>query len=105
TVTDGVQVRLDQGAFPATTADLNSDEFLNREFPYFGGQQINKVLAESAAGVLEGWQFLPFQEYATSIFGDTVGRAFIGEVTLQEGFANWQQRLVTFGETQGFTIQ
>jgi multiple sugar transport system substrate-binding protein len=29
TVGDGVQLRLDQGAFPATTADLESEEFVN----------------------------------------------------------------------------
>lgn len=39
---EGVQVRLDQGTFPATTADLQSEEFLGREFGYFGGQKVTR---------------------------------------------------------------
>ncbi|MGO4424875.1 extracellular solute-binding protein, partial [Streptomyces sp. MCAF7] len=55
----GVQTRLKGGAFPATTADLQSDAFQNTEFPYFGGQKANKIFADSAANVGSGWSYLP----------------------------------------------
>ncbi|MFI7277468.1 ABC transporter substrate-binding protein [Streptomyces sp. NPDC049879] len=101
---DGVATRLSAGAFPATSADLESEEFLNTEFPYFGGQQANRIFAESAANVAEGWDYLPFQVYANSIFNDTVGQAYISGTTLSEGLADWQQRLLDYGRDQGFTI-
>ncbi|RMI04703.1 ABC transporter substrate-binding protein [Cellulomonas triticagri] len=102
---DGTAIRIDAGGFPATTADLESDEFLNKESEYFGGQKINEVLSQSAADVVEGWQYLPFQVYANSIFNDTVGQAYVGSTTLTEGFANWQQQSIAYGNEQGFTTE
>lgn len=101
---EGVQTRIDGGAFPATTAELNSDEFKNKEFPYFGGQKVNEVLAQSAADVVEGWQYLPFQVYANSIFNDTVGQAYVTGTTLTDGLAAWQQASIDYGNQQGFTV-
>ena len=101
---DGVQARIDGGAFPATTADLESDEFRGTESEYFGGQKINEVLADSAANVVEGWQYLPFQVYANSIFNDTVGQAYVSGTTLDEGLAAWQEQSVAYGNDQGFAV-
>jgi multiple sugar transport system substrate-binding protein len=100
---DGTQIRIDAGGFPATTADLESDEFLNKESEYFGGQKINEVLSQSAADVAEGWQYLPFQVYANSVFNDTVGQAYVGSTTLTEGLQAWQQQSIDYGNEQGFT--
>jgi multiple sugar transport system substrate-binding protein len=102
---DGTKIRIDAGGFPATTADLESDEFLNKESDYFGGQKINEVLSQSAADVVEGWQYLPYQVYANSIFNDTVGQAYVGSTTLTEGLADWQQQSVDYGNEQGFTTK
>ncbi|WP_298461147.1 sugar ABC transporter substrate-binding protein [uncultured Cellulomonas sp.] len=102
---DGVQTRVDGGAFPATVAELESEQFVNKEFEYFGGQKVNEVLAESATNVVEGWQYLPFQVYANSVFNDTVGQAYVGETTLQEGLADWQQLTTDYGNDQGFTVE
>jgi multiple sugar transport system substrate-binding protein len=101
---DGVQTRIDGGAFPATNDEINADEFVNKEFEYFGGQKVNEVLAASAANVVEGWEYLPFQVYANSIFGDTVGQAYVGANTLTDGLQAWQDASVTYGTDQGFTM-
>ena len=105
TTGDGVQIRLDAGAFPATTADLESQEFLDVEFEYFGGQQANQVFAESSANVVDGWSYLPYQVYANSIFNDTVGQAYVGDTTIVDGLAAWQEQIDAYGEEQGFTIE
>ncbi|ROS31323.1 ABC transporter substrate-binding protein [Cellulomonas sp. PhB150] len=102
---DGVQTRIDGGAFPATTAELNSDAFKNKEFPYFGGQKVNEVLAESAANVVAGWQYLPFQVYSNSIFNDTVGKAYVSGTSLTDGLAAWQKASIDYGNEQGFTVK
>ncbi|WP_423464953.1 ABC transporter substrate-binding protein [Promicromonospora sp. MS192] len=102
---DGVQVRLDHGNFPATTADLTSPEFLAKEPAYFGGQRINEVLSASATGVVEGWQYLPYQVYANSVFPDTVGQAYTGSASLADGLVAWEESMVTYGRNQGFTVR
>ncbi|MCP2267246.1 ABC transporter substrate-binding protein [Promicromonospora thailandica] len=100
----GVQVRLDHGNFPATTADLTDPEFLAEEPEYFGGQKINEVLSASATGVVEGWQYLPYQVYANSVFPDTVGQAYTRSTSLADGLVAWEQAMVTYGRNQGFTV-
>ncbi|WP_277207217.1 ABC transporter substrate-binding protein [Isoptericola croceus] len=104
TVGDGVATRVAEGAFPATVAELEDPAFREQEFEYFGGQAVNEVLAESAAQVGEGWQYLPFQVYANSIFNDTVGQAYVSGTTLTEGLATWQEQSVAYGNDQGFTV-
>ncbi|WHP17379.1 sugar ABC transporter substrate-binding protein [Cellulomonas sp. ES6] len=101
----GTRIRIDAGGFPATTADLESDAFLGKESEYFGGQKINEVLSQSAADVVEGWQYLPFQVYANSIFNDTVGQAYVSDTSLADGLAAWQEQVTTYGNDQGFTVQ
>ncbi len=83
---------------------MNSASFLNVTPAYFGGQAINKVLAQASADVLPGWSYLPFQVYANSIFSDTVGQAYTGKASLTTGLANWQQQSATYGTQQGFSI-
>ncbi|MFB2596685.1 ABC transporter substrate-binding protein [Herbiconiux sp. P17] len=101
----GVQLSIDAGQFPATVADLESDDFLNKPNDYFGGQEINKIFAQSAADVVPGWQYLPYQSYANTVFGDTAGQAYIGKTTLADGLEAWGDQLVTFGNQQGFTVK
>ncbi|MGO1316995.1 MAG: ABC transporter substrate-binding protein [Cellulomonadaceae bacterium] len=101
---DGVQTRIDGGAFPATVAELESDDFVAKEFDYFGGQKVNEVLARSAGAVVGGWQYLPFQVYANSIFNDTVGQAYVSDTTFTEGLKAWQDASIAYGNDQGFTV-
>jgi multiple sugar transport system substrate-binding protein len=102
---DGVQIRVDNGAFPATNAQLQSQSFLDSEFKYFGGQKANAVFAKSAQGVVTGWSYLPFQVYANSVFNDTVGKAYVSSTTLADGLKAWQDQSAKYGKEQGFTIK
>ena len=103
---DGIAIRIDGGAFPATLAELDSEEFLGKEFGYFGNQKANEILAQAAKDVLPGWQYLPFQVYANSIFNDAVGPAYSskGATTVADGLTNWQSSCITYGNQQGFTV-
>ncbi|MEU0076043.1 sugar ABC transporter substrate-binding protein [Streptomyces sp. NPDC006332] len=101
----GVQARIKGGAFPATTADLNDKAFQDTKFPYFGGQEANKVFAESAANVADDWSYLPYQVYANSIFNDTVGKAYVSGTKLNNGLKTWQDASVKYGNEQGFTVE
>ena len=102
---DGVQIRVDNGAFPATTKQINSPAFLDTEFKYFGGQKANQIFAKSAADVVTGWSYLPFQVYSNSIFNDTVGKAYVSSTSLADGLKAWQDQSAKYGTEQGFTVK
>lgn len=104
TAGEGVKIRIDNGAFPATNAELKSDAFLSKEFPYFGGQKANEIFAKSAADVVPGWSYLPFQVYANSIFNDTVGQAYVSDKKLADTLKTWQDASAKYGKDQGFTV-
>ncbi len=99
-----IDVFLGEGGFPSTTAQLNDDEFLSAAPEYFGGQEINKVLVDASENVAEGWQYLPFQVYANSVFADTVGQSYVAKSDITPGLDAWQQNLVEYGDSQGFTV-
>ncbi|MEW1688522.1 ABC transporter substrate-binding protein [Streptomyces sp. NPDC091265] len=100
----GASTRVAEGAFPATKADLDSKAFLETPFPYFGGQQANKVFADSARNVGTGWSYLPYQVYANSVFNDTVGKSYVSSARLSQGLDAWQRSSAKYGSEQGFTV-
>ena len=101
---EGAAIHAANGGFPSTVADLESDEFLNEESAYFGGQKINEVLVQASKDVVPGWSYLPFQTYANSIYGDTVGQAYATKGDLNKGLAAWQDASAEYGTEQGFTV-
>lgn len=101
---ESVAVFLESGGFPATVAELNSDEWLNEAPEYFGGQEINKVLLAAAENVSTDWSYLPFQVYANSVFPDTVGASYVSKSDINVGLEAWQEQLVSYGNSQGFTV-
>ena len=54
--------------------------------------------------MVEGWSYLPYQVYANSIFGDTVGQSYQNGTDLNEGLTTWQDALVEYGNSQGFAV-
>ncbi|MEN2738452.1 sugar ABC transporter substrate-binding protein [Microbacterium sp. X-17] len=101
---DSIGVFLQAGGFPSTTAQLNNPDFLNAAPAYFGGQKINQVLVDASKNVSSGWEYLPFQVYANSVFADTVGKAYAAKSDLNAGLVAWQNNLVTYGNGQGFQV-
>ncbi|WAP60301.1 ABC transporter substrate-binding protein [Streptomyces sp. S465] len=101
----GVRTRVENGAFPATTKDLNASSFQDTAFPYFGGQKANKIFAESAKNVPADWTYLPYQVYANSIFNDTVGKAYVSDKKLADGLDAWREASAKYGSEQGFTVE
>jgi multiple sugar transport system substrate-binding protein len=102
---DGVQLRVDGGAFPATSKTLADPKWLGSEFKYFGGQKANEIFAKSAQNVVTGWSYLPFQVYSNSVFNDTVGKAYVSNTPLADGLKAWQDQTVKYGNEQGFTVK
>ncbi|WP_436757716.1 ABC transporter substrate-binding protein [Streptosporangium sp. V21-05] len=92
------------GVFPATTGLLESERFLDVEIPILGGQRANRLFSEGSAQVAKGWQYLPFQLYANSVFAGSVGRSLSHATNLDIGLRAWEQRLSAYARRQGFKV-
>ena len=95
---------LNASGFPSTVADLTNPEFLDHPFEPYAGQTANQVGAASAESVVPDWQYLPYQGYANSVFGDSVGKALGSNGDLNAALLEWQKTLVEFGNEQGFSV-
>ncbi|WP_329083156.1 MULTISPECIES: ABC transporter substrate-binding protein [unclassified Streptosporangium] len=92
------------GVFPATTELMRSREFLDVKIPVLGGQRANRLFTEGSAQVAKGWQYLPFQLYANSVFGGSVGRSLSDATDLNAGLRAWQSRIGAYARRQGFQV-
>jgi multiple sugar transport system substrate-binding protein len=95
----------DVGLFPATKVLLDDPAFRSADLPYFPGEKPNEVFADMSKAVRPGWQYLPYEVYADSIFKDTVGQALQSGGDLNAQLAAWQDRIKSYGKEQGFTIK
>ena len=110
---EGIDTRVKLGAFPADNGTLESEDFLKattirdsdgKNVDYFGGQAFNEVLAQAAAEVKPGFEFLPFEVYARTVYTDAIGPGFIDGSRLSDHIKQWQDILATYGKSQGFDI-
>lgn len=102
---EGTQIFADAGNFPSINSILDSDSFKNATSDYFGGQKVNEVLSAAAKSVIPGWSYVPFQVYANSVFGDSVGQAYANKTDLNAALKVWQGATADYGTKQGFTIK
>ncbi|MFB7462611.1 extracellular solute-binding protein [Streptomyces sp. NPDC056224] len=93
------------GLFPATRLLLDDPGFRSAEVPFFPGSKPNETFADMSKAVRPGWQYLPFQVYANSVFKDSVGQALQPGGNLPGALATWQERLRAYGKEQGFTVK
>jgi multiple sugar transport system substrate-binding protein len=99
-----VQVTVDTGSYPALLSAVEDPAFADLPNDYFGGQPVNQVFVAAADSVPSGWQYLPYQPYANSIFADTVGQAYVNHTDLKPALIEWQDDLVKYGNEQGYTV-
>ncbi len=103
---DGLQTRVDAGAFVPNTSVLDSSEFQAAENPYFGNQKTGEVLAQASESVAVGWQYPPFFEYARSIYADIATPFYAdGKGSLAEVLETWRDQMTTYGNEQGFDVK
>ncbi|MBT1165094.1 ABC transporter substrate-binding protein [Bifidobacterium felsineum] len=101
---DGAKVMADHGTFPATKKLLEDPSFQSEKNEYFGRQEVNKVLAEAAERKVSKFQYLPYNSFAQSKYGDDVVPAFQGKTTLKDALAKYAKTLADYGTDQGYTV-
>lgn len=80
-------------------------EYGGSDNEFFGGQKYNEIFSQAAKDVTGKWEFLPFEPYARSIYGDSMGSFFEGKTSFRTAADNWQKALKDYAKDQGFTVQ
>jgi multiple sugar transport system substrate-binding protein len=92
------------GLMPAARSVIEAPAYVDATSEYLGGQKANALFSEAAAAMPAGWEWLPYQQYANSVYKDTVGQAINNKTDLNVGLQQWQDRIVTYGQEQGYTV-
>lgn len=101
----GLAPRVDAGAFVPSMPVLQGSDFQGKASAYFGDQKVGAVLAQASEIVATGWQYPPFFEWARSIYGDLVSKYYTtGKGSLAAILEEWKQRMIKYGNDQGFTV-
>lgn len=92
--------------FPLWTPILESDYFRDLEYPFFGGQQINKDVFLPAASGYSGFTFSPFQNYAYDQLQEEVTAVVVDKnKDSAAALDDLQATLETYATDQGFELQ
>jgi len=94
-----------QFLFPSLKATQNDSAFRNQKLDFYGGQTVNSEFVDIASTVSSKWQWLPFNDYASSSFKETLGAAITQKDDLLPALSKWQDQLVQYAEQQGFTVK
>lgn len=95
----------DGGAFVPAQSVLADDEFVSDTNPYFGDDPYRKTLVDIASTVGPDWSYPPFFEWARNEYEDiAIGFYTNGEGDLQSVLETWKERMVEYGNQQGFNV-
>lgn len=94
-----------QFLFPSNTATQNSSTFTGQTMAFYGGQTVNAVFAKISDTVDPSWQWLPYNDYVSSSFKETLGKAITDKTDLLTGLAAWETQIKQYGTQQGFTVK
>lgn len=100
-----MQLANQQHLFPALSATLQSPEFTDQEVPFFGGQKVNELFAGISSQLDQDITWLPFMDYVGQTFNDTLGKAIANHDDLSSALTEWNEQLVEYAKSQGFTVE
>lgn len=100
------KIGIEKGAlFPLWKPILESDYFANLEYPFFGGQTINKDVFLTAATEYKGFQVSPFQNFAYDKLTEAVNAVNSGESTVADALATYQKSVSEYATGQGYSVK
>jgi multiple sugar transport system substrate-binding protein len=95
----------EQYLFPSLVATQNESTFRDQKLDFYGGQTVNDVFVGVADTVPSDWQWLPFNDFASSSFKETLGTAITERTDLFAALSDWKSQLVDYAKQQGFTVK
>jgi multiple sugar transport system substrate-binding protein len=91
--------------FPPQNSMLNNPEWANKKYPFYGGQQVNKVYAKMANAVDKTWQWPPILEYVATQGDDIKGKSVDKGEGATAALQPWQDAVVNYAKQQGLTVE
>lgn len=91
--------------FPATKALVADPGFVGDTPAFFGGQQVNKVFADVGSTVDPTFGWPPFLDQVVTDWTETVGKSLTAKTDAVAALDQWQSRITTFAQGQGFTVR
>jgi multiple sugar transport system substrate-binding protein len=90
--------------FPLWKPILESSWFTDKQYDFFGGQQINKDVFLKAATDYKGFQFSPFQNLAYDKLTVAINAINKGKATPEEALKTYQDAVTAYAKQQGYTV-
>ena len=91
--------------FPPQNFMLNNPEWANKKYPFYGGQQVNKVYAGMADAVDKGWEWDPIHEYVATT-GDAIkGKSVDAGKGATPALQPWKDSVDKYAKAQGLTVK
>src|ERR1700712_3739742 len=87
------QLATKQYLFPSLVATQKASSFRGQKLDFYGGQTVNDVFVGVASTVPSDWQWLPFNDYASSSFKETLGAAITQKTDLSAALSQWKSQL------------
>ena len=95
----------DRFLFPPQNFMLQNKTWLDKKYPFYGGQQVNKTYAEMANVVDKGFEWDPIHEFVATegdaIKGKSVDQGKGATAALQP----WQDAVTNYVKQQGLTVK
>ena len=90
--------------FPPQNTMLSNDTWLTKKYPFYGGQEVNKVYAVMANAVDKDWQWRPILEYVATT-GDAIKSKSVDQGKgATAALQPWQDAVVNYAKQQGMTV-
>jgi multiple sugar transport system substrate-binding protein len=90
--------------FPTMNSLLNNPQWQNKKYPFYGGQQVNKVYAQMANEVDKTWQWPPIFEYVATQGDDIKGKSIDQGKGATAALQPWQDAVTNYAKQQGLTV-
>ncbi|GCF10565.1 ABC transporter substrate-binding protein [Dictyobacter arantiisoli] len=89
--------------YPTLKSVLNDPSF-GTSVPFYGGQNVNKIFAQSSAHVDTSFQWTPFQDYINNQLTVQLGNAVNGKASMAQALQQAQNDATSYAKAQGFTV-
>ncbi|MCP2636120.1 extracellular solute-binding protein [Microbacterium sp. HD4P20] len=100
-----LKLATEQFLFPPQVSVLEDPAFTDQESEFYGGQQVNQLFAEISETVDTDFEWLPFMDYVYSSYEETMGTVIADKGDISDALDTWQEQLVSYAESQGFTVE
>ncbi|GAB4002974.1 hypothetical protein GCM10029992_42860 [Glycomyces albus] len=95
----------EQFLYPPTLEVLDDPDFTGQELEFYGGQRVNELFAQITDTVTNEFQWSPFQSQVYAYYNETVGTSFTEKGDAVAALAEWESRIKTYADYQGFTVK